>query len=86
MPYLNMSGHQVEEKIKALHDNLDHALSCLSVLQQPMMSTSRITKEEEAEGHAQMHAEMFEAIEQIIESCYGGQNGEGNGSAFVFKV
>ena len=86
MPYLNMSSHNCEAKIKALHENLDHALSCLSGLQQPMMSTSPLTAEDEAEGNAQMEAEMFDAIEQIIEACYGGQDGEGNGSAFVFKV
>jgi len=78
---LNMSSYDVEERVKALHENLDHALSCLSGMQQPMMSTDRMTKEEEAEGHAQMEQEMFEALETILSAFYGK-----NGSGFVFKV
>lgn len=81
MARLNMSSHDVEARVKALHENLDHALSCLSGMQQPMMSTDRLTKEDEAAGHSQMETEMYEAVESILSALYGE-----NGSDYVFKV
>ena len=79
---INLGGAYAKEKVEALHENLDHALSCLSGMPQPMMSTSPLTEEDEIEANLQMGSEMFEAVEHILESLYGGKNGSG----FVFKV
>jgi hypothetical protein len=82
MKRINMGSPDAEERCKALHETLDHALSCLSGMQQPMMSTDRLTEEDERKAHLQMDHEMFEAVESIIGALYGGENGSG----YVFKV
>lgn len=71
MPYLNMSHPHIKEMVKALHENLDDALSCLSGMQQPMMSTDQITAEDERKAIDQLQGEMDEAIVLIAEAFYG---------------
>jgi len=68
--YLNMSDCDIEAKVRALHENLDHALSCLSGLQQPLPCTSRVTAAEEAAAHEQLEREMCEALELICSAFY----------------
>lgn len=81
MAQLNMSSFDVKERVEALHENLEHALSCLSGMQQPLMSTDQVTKEDECMAHMQMEKEMYESANLILSALYGE-----NGKDYVFKL